>query len=36
MDSLSSEELQRLKDSALNSFEKNMRLLYTLNSGDNH
>ena len=31
MDNLSVEEKQKLKDTALNKFEQNMRLLYTLN-----
>jgi hypothetical protein len=31
LDELPAEELQKLRDEALNSFEQNMRLLYTLN-----
>ena len=35
MDNLSVEEKQKLKDTALNKFEQNMRLLYTLNHDKN-
>ena len=36
MDDLSEEELQKIRQKALNTFETNMRLLYTLNLEDNH
>jgi thiosulfate reductase cytochrome b subunit len=36
MNDLSEEELQKIRQNALNTFETNMRLLYTLNPEDNH
>ena len=36
MDNLSEESLQKIREYALNTFETNMRLLYTLNLENNH
>lgn len=36
MDNLGPKELKKLKDAALDNFEKNMRLLYTLNPDDKY